>query len=137
MNFIYVDYQGKLKKKEEKKAQKLLKLKMKNKDDGIESNTELVARASIIEQVQQIDSYSDEAASSSGLYNQGNGSSGSGSGGSNVSTSASSSQRLKKKPSRGLKSHLALNELKLKIKEKIKSPQHKERHLNFYMQNAF
>ena len=49
MNFIFVDYQGKLKKKEEKKAQKLLKLKLKNKDDGIESSNELKFRASIIE----------------------------------------------------------------------------------------
>ena len=46
MYFIYVDYLGKLKKKDEKKAQKTLKLKMKNKDDTIESSNELYARAS-------------------------------------------------------------------------------------------
>jgi hypothetical protein len=55
MNFIYVDYQGKLKKKEEKKAQKLLKLKLKNKDDGIESSNELKIRACILEPLPQVD----------------------------------------------------------------------------------
>ena len=54
MNFIYVDYLGKLKKKEEKKAKKILKLQNLNKDD-VQSSNELFARASIIEKMPQID----------------------------------------------------------------------------------
>ena len=48
MNFIYIDYLGKLKKKDEKKDKKLLKLKMKEQDDELLSSNELLARASLI-----------------------------------------------------------------------------------------
>jgi len=122
-----MDYKIKLQKKEEKKALKLQKLQMKHKDDGIESTNELYVKVSDNRKgKQEIDSHSenDDGQGSSGSTSHMPGS-GSGSGcSSSVSTSTSSGTKpsaITLKKGRGLKSKEILNQLKLKIKDKLKN----------------
>ena len=131
--FLYTDYRTKV----QKRNIKILKEIQNNKDEsGISSSNELFVRT--FDQAKrysgksfEIDSQSDEGQGSSGSASSRFriGSESSGGGGSSQSTSTSSynlrrrlyhtqnHNHLKQQQTRGLKSHLALNELKLKIKK--------------------
>ena len=138
-----MDYKIKSQKKEEKKVLKLQKLQMKHKDDGIESTNELYVKVSDNRKgKQEIDSHSenDDGQGSSGSTSHMPGS-GSGSGNaSSVSTSTSSGTKpsaiTNKKGRGGLKSKEILNQLRFKIKDKLKNSSIKKDKKE-YMQNTF